>query len=299
MQTANGFQNKQEIKETTANLPEPVRAGLIGRGIQQSRTPRMHEREAERLGFSYRYSLFDMDLLGLKDDDFPSLMLKLKEDGYSGLNITHPFKQQVIACLDDLSPNGQSIGAVNTVVFRDGLAIGHNTDCWGFAESFSRGLPVARLDSVVLLGAGGAGMAVAKALLDLGAKVVTVCDVDLDRAERLAARLSNTAPLGQVSAALDPASAIASADGVVNATPVGMAKYPGIPIDPSLLRCEMWVADIIYFPEETQLLETARQAECQVLSGAGMAIFQAVRAFELITGMVPDSSAMTHHFHTG
>jgi shikimate dehydrogenase len=271
-------------------------AGLLGRGIQASRTPRMHKAEGERLGLSYDYRLFDFDRLGLEDSDLPRIVAKTRLAGYAGLNVTHPFKERVTAFLDSLSSDATAIGAVNTVVFAKDGAEGHNTDCWGFAESFRRGLPDARLDDVVLLGAGGAGMAVAKALLDLGASGLTIFDIDAEKTARLVRSLRSANGTIRIEAAEELEAPLSRAAGLVNATPIGMAKYPGLPVDPRLLRPSMWIADIIYFPAETELLRAARAAGCRALPGAGMAIFQAVRAFELITGAAPDPEQMARHF---
>ncbi len=278
----------------TAGARLVLRAGLLGRGIEASRSPRMHTAEGARLGLRYEYRLFDFDGLGLGDVELPSLVRELQREGYSGLNITHPFKERVIPVLDGLSPDAGAIGAVNTVVFRQDEAIGYNTDCWGFAESFRRGLEQPRLEEVVLVGAGGAGMAVAKALLDLGVRKLKIFDTDRTRASRLIERLS--ARHGRVADVSSLKEALPGADGLVNATPVGMAKYPGMPVEPDSLRPGLWVADIVYFPAETELLRAARAAGCQTLSGEAMAIFQAVMAFELITGVAPDAEEMAHHF---
>lgn len=282
-----------------AEPPTWIRAGLLGRGILQSRTPRMHEAEGSRLGLRYDYRLFDFDQLGLDDSDLPDLVGRLRTRDYSGINVTHPFKERIIGCLDRLSPDAESIGAVNTVVFDGDAAIGHNTDCWGFAESFRRGLDQPRLDAVVLVGAGGAGMAVAKALLDLGVHRIEIADVSCDRAERLAGKLQAAYCPDRVASVTDIESALADADGLVNATPVGMAKYPGTPVEPAWLRPGHWVVDIVYFPAETELLRAARTIGCQVLPGSGMAIFQAVMAFSLIAGAEPDPEHMAFHFRDG
>ena len=273
-----------------------LRAGLIGRGIQLSYSPRMHESEGVRLGLNYSYRLFDFDLLDRNDADLPNLIAWLRDKGYAGLNITHPFKEQVIATLDRLSPEASAIGAVNTVVFQADAAVGHNTDCWGFAESFQRGLPHPRLDCVVLIGTGGAGMAVAHALLGLGVKRLAVADSIGAKARQLAARLNDQVPSREIVAVTDLAAALATADGMVNATPVGMVKYPGIPVEAAWLRPEMWVADIVYFPAETELLQVSESIGCRILPGTGMAVFQAVMAFKLITGVAPDPDQMAKHF---
>lgn len=284
-------------ESSTGNALAPaLRAGLVGRGIQDSRSPRMHKAEGARLGLSYDYQLFDFDHLDLADSDLPNLVAQVRADGYSGLNITHPFKERVIASLDSLSADAAAIGAVNTIVFGKEGAVGHNTDCWGFAESFRRGLSEPRLGGVVLIGAGGAGMAVAKALLNLGARRLTIFDADHAKSKRLVDSLRTRFGAERVESTADLGAALVGADGLVNATPVGMAKYPGMPLQSGWLRSDLWVADIVYFPADTELLRAARSAGCQTLPGAGMAIFQAVKAFELITGSAPDPEQMFRHF---
>src|SRR5262249_10943369 len=159
-------------------------------------------------------------------------------------------------------------GAVNTVVFGSDGAVGHNTDCWGFVESFRRGLSGASLEEVLLIGAGGAGMAVARALVDLGVSHLAIFDIDARKAARLVESLGADA-----THATEIEVFASKASGVINATPVGMAKYPGTPIDPRWLRPSLWVADIVYFPADTALLKAAAAAGCRTLPGAGMAIF--------------------------
>jgi shikimate dehydrogenase len=276
----------------------PVLIGLVGRGIGSSRSPMMHQREGERLGMDYIYRLIDFDQMGLEDAALGELVASAEELGFSGLNVTHPFKQSVIPFLTDLSPVASAIGAVNTVVFSNGRRTGHNTDSWGFAESFRESMRGCGLSHVVQLGAGGAGAAVAHALLELGAEHLAVFDTVLPRAARLADMLDARFP-GRVTAPTEAEPAFERAAGVVNTTPVGMAKYPGVPFAPRLLSPRHWVAEIIYFPAETELLRLASRLGCRTLSGLGMAVNQAVRAFELFTGIKPDKAAMARHFELG
>ena len=272
-----------------------VLIGLAGRGIQLSRTPGMHEREARRQGIGYSYLLLDFDRLGLPDEAIGDVIAAAGRAGFRGLNVTHPFKQSVIPALDRLSPEAAAIGAVNTVVFGVDGTQGHNTDSWGFAESFREGMAGAKLDTVAMFGAGGAGAAVAYALMELGVTDLAIVDSDGARAMNLAERMANAFG-ARVRAWHDPAAAVSAADGVVNTTPVGMAKYPGTPFDTGLLDAGKWVADIIYFPAETELLDRARALGCRTLPGIGMAIYQAVRAFELFSGRKADRLAMAAHF---
>lgn len=270
--------------------------GLIGEGIQASRSPYLHEQEGREQGLRYLYQLVDLNVLGLGAEALPQLLQAQQQMGFAGSNITHPCKQAVMAHLDALSEDAAAIGAVNTVVFKDGKRIGHNTDWYGFAESFKRGLPDVNLGRVVQLGAGGAGAAVAHAALSLGVQRLAIFDADPARAAALAHRLcGHFGPERAVSiTALDEEMALA--DGLIHATPVGMVGHPGLPLPLELLRSELWVAEVVYFPLETELLKQARALGCRTLHGGGMAVFQAVGAFELFTGIKPDAERMLRHF---
>jgi shikimate dehydrogenase len=270
--------------------------GLIGSGIQASRAPALHEREGAEQGLRHVYRLIDLDRLGLGVEALPELLTAAERMGFSGLNITFPCKQAVIPLLHELSEDARALGAVNTVVLRDGRRIGHNTDLSGYAEAFRRGLPDAKRDRAVQLGAGGAGSAVAHAVMQLGAGRLTIFDAEPARAQQVAADLA--ARFGEVRAVAgdDLAAAMAGADGLINTTPVGMAKFPGTPLPMALLRPGIWVSDIIYFPMETALLRAARALGCRTLGGGGMAVFQAAEAFRLFTGVTPDAERMLRHF---
>ncbi|WP_130887739.1 shikimate dehydrogenase [Pseudomonas sp. Sample_21] len=275
-----------------------ILAGLIGAGIQASRTPALHEHEGDAQGLRYLYQLIDLDQLHLDSTALPDLLQAAERMNYTGLNITFPCKQAVIPLLDELSPEARGIGAVNTVVLKDGKRVGHNTDCLGFAEGFRRGLTDAARQRVVQMGAGGAGAAVAHALLSEGVRQLTIFDVDRERAESLANNLNQHFGASRAQAGADLPGALAQADGLVNTTPMGMAKLPGSPVPAGLLRREMWVAEIVYFPLETELLRDARNLGCRTLDGGNMAVFQAVKAFELFSGVVPDAQRMLEHFQS-
>lgn len=273
----------------------PVLVGLLGRGIQSSRSPIMHQREGARLGMRFTYALIDFDRLNLPDAALGEVIAAAERLEFAGVNVTHPFKQSVMTHLADLSPAAEAIGAVNTVVFDKGRRTGHNTDCWGFAESFRERMQGCSLDRVIQFGAGGGGAAVAHALLELGVGELSLFDTDRSRlaqlAQRLAARFGN-----RVNPVIEPPPVLARVAGIVNTTPIGMDKYPGVPFRAELLEPRHWVADIVYFPQETELLRLARGLGCRTIDGAGMAVYQAVKAFELFTGVVPDRAAMTGHF---
>jgi len=270
--------------------------GLIGAGIQKSRTPGMHMREGLRQGLRIIYNLIDTDVLGLGQEDLPDLLTAAQRLGYNGLNITFPFKQTVIPLLDELSSDAAALGAVNTVVLKDGRKIGHNTDWFGFAEGFRRALPGVAKRRAVQIGLGGAGSAVAHAALTLGIERLDLFDIVGERAEHVAQSLCARFGKGRARAVRDVPGAMAEADGLIHCTPTGMAKMPGMAISAELLRPDLWVAEIVYFPLATELVRAARALGCPVADGGGMAVFQAVEAFRLFTGITPDADRMSAHF---
>ncbi|BAO85817.1 MULTISPECIES: shikimate dehydrogenase [Caballeronia] len=272
--------------------------GLIGSGIGGSLTPAMHEKEGAHLGLNYVYRRIDLQALALEPSALPDLLVAAERMGYDGLNITYPCKQSVIPLLDDLDPDARALGAVNTVVLKDGKRIGYNTDWSGFARAFQRGLPGVPLERVVQLGAGGAGAAVAHAALTMGARELALFDSDDARAASLAAELAARFPDRVVKSGGDLRDTLASASGLIHATPTGMAKLPGLPLPADYLHKELWVAEIVYFPLETELLKAAKAIGCRTVSGGGMAVCQAVDALRIFTGREPDAERMFAHFQS-
>ncbi|MDE1986298.1 MAG: shikimate dehydrogenase [Alphaproteobacteria bacterium] len=275
---------------------EMRRAGLIGAGILASRSPSMHMNEAKALGLQLNYELFDLDQIAGGLQSLRRILDDVERDGYLGVNITHPCKQIVIDFLDVLAADVAVIGAVNTVVFKGGKRYGHNTDWSGFATSFDRSLHGVAMNNVLQVGAGGAGAATSYALLKMGAGQVVLYDIDKSRAELLAQKYAVHFGRNRITATADLAEAMAAADGIVNTTPVGMTKYPGTPVPVAALRQTQWVADIVYFPLETELLREARALGCKTLDGGGMAVFQAAEALRLFTGRAPDADRMLRAF---
>lgn len=277
------------------NTPPKLLVGLIGAGIQRSLTPAMQEEEARRQGVRLHYQLIDLDSTPGALAQLPALLTAARIMGFAGLNITYPCKQAAIPLLDELSPEARAMGAVNTVVVRHGRLVGHNTDGSGWAWGFRRALPDADLDCVVLLGAGGAGSAIADAVLRLGAVAMRIVDTDPGRALALASAL-NVRHGGRAQPHSDLAQALQGATGLIHATPTGMAKLPGLPIAATLLRPDIWVSEVVYVPLQTELLKAARAAGCRTVDGGTMAVGQAVGAFELFTGLKADAARVERHF---
>jgi shikimate dehydrogenase len=269
--------------------------GLVGSGIAGSLTPAMQEREGRESGLALVYRRIDAQVADFGAADLPDLLRWAEGMGFDGVNVTHPFKQAVIPLLDELSEAASDLGAVNTVVFRDGRRLGRNTDWSGYGRAFRRVLPEATHDRVALVGAGGAGAAVGYALLHQGAEHVAVVDADPDSADDLAVRLAKVYGEERVAAA-PLEEAVAGAQGLVNATPVGMRGHAGLPVPEQLVTPDLWVSDVVYVPLETELVTLARRRGCRVVPGGGMAVFQAVAAFEEFTGHTADAERMLRHF---
>ena len=268
--------------------------GLIGCNILKSLSPALHEDAFAAAGIRGHYHLMDMDVLGDRTD-FAHMFQAVRVGGFAGTNVTYPFKETVLALLDEISPEAKQIGAVNTVVIgRDGRTRGDNTDRIGFRRAFEETIGKAAVagQRAVLVGAGGAGRAVAFALIDLGIANLSIYDKDQARADNLAAELSGHAPAIVFEAATDLAAAMRGARGAVNATPIGMHGYPGVPIPEELIAAEQWIADVIYTPLETQLIKNAKRRGCRTMTGGGMCVHQAAESFRLFTGLPPDIERM-------
>jgi shikimate dehydrogenase len=274
-----------------------VLVGLIGANIMKSLSPALHIDAFGAAGIDGYYHLMDVDVL--KGRRLPQLLDAVKTAGFAGTNVTFPFKESVLALLDEIDGEAAQIGAANTVAIApDGRTTGYNTDRRGFRRNFEEGLgrACAEAATVVLVGAGGAGRAVAFALMDLGAATVVLYDRDGARAGAVARDLAKDYGPSRCRVSDDLERDIAAADGVVNATPVGMHGFLGNPVPVSALRAGHWAADVIYTPIETAFIKAAVAKGARVLTGGGMCVHQAAEAFRLFVGIEPDIKRMHRTF---
>jgi len=258
---------------------QPILLGLIGSPIKSSAAPFMHEAAAEAAGLRAHYRLIDVP--GADEAKLRDLLEGVRLLGFSGINVTFPYKEAVVSLLDSMTEAAASIGAVNTIIVEDGKLVGHNTDASGFVRAFAQALGDAGDAPVVLLGAGGVGRAIAFAMAELGTCELRLVDTAAEKAVTLTERLR-----GRISARVFPnvQEALPGAGGVINATPVGMLPDRGNPVPPELIHERMWVADAVYTPLWTPLLLAARQRGARVMTGRELSIHQAVDAFRLFTG---------------
>jgi shikimate dehydrogenase len=271
--------------------PGKFLTGLIGAPIAASAAPAMHEQAAEALGVRCHYQL--IEVAGADTDGLRSLLDGVRRLGFAGVNVTFPYKEAVVPLLDDMSAPARDIGAVNTVVVRDGRLIGHNTDATGFERAIVDVIASSNLGAVTLIGAGGVGKAIAFALANLGVVELGIFDADRAKSEALAMQLRGRL---QARVAGDVAHALQGAAGMVNATPVGMLPDRGMAVPEALLRRDLWVADAVYTPLWTPLLIAAKARGAKVMTGRELAIYQAADAFELFTGLKPSIAVIGKAF---
>ncbi len=274
-----------------------VLVGLIGAKIGQSLSPALHADAFAAAGIDGYYHLMDVEQLPGRT--LPQLLDAVKAAGFAGSNVTFPFKQEVLALLDAVDDEAAQTGAVNAVtIAADGRTTGYNTDRRGFRRGFEEkfGRAGAEGATVVLIGAGGAGRAVAFALMDLGVATLLAYDKVPARAKALTADLIKHYGAARCRPAGDLERDIANADGVVNATPVGMHGFPGNPVPASALHKGQWAADVVYTPIETAFIRAAAAKGARVLDGGGMCVHQAAEAFRLFTSIEPDIARMHRAF---
>ena len=279
------------MAEDRSSTDKKFLTGLIGAPIAQSAAPAMHEQAADALGVRCHYQLIEVagaDAAGLR-----ALLDGVRRLGFAGVNVTFPYKEVVVPLLDEMSERARDIGAVNTVVVRDGRLIGHNTDTTGFERAIADLVAASNRGAVALIGAGGVGKAIAFALASLGVAGISIFDADQAKAERLALQLRNRLQARVVAGIAD---ALQGAVGVVNATPVGMLPDRGLAVPEPLLNRDLWVADAVYTPLWTPLLTAAKARGARLMTGRELAIYQAADAFELFTGLKAPVEAIQNAF---
>jgi quinate/shikimate dehydrogenase (NAD+) len=259
-----------------------VRLGLIGDNIKRSRSPDLHRFAGKLCGIEVSYDLFiPVD----RSAGFETVFAECRAEGMRGVNVTYPYKERVVPLVSVSDPLTRAVGAVNTVVFRDGNAIGHNTDCTGFVAAYRAAFADRHPGTVVLVGAGGVGRAVAFGLSVLGVSAIRIVDRDAAKSAALAAALAARSDRRlRVETNSDVAVAMADADGIINCTPIGMVGHPGSSIPAACLPGRSWGFDAVYTPVETRFKQEAEAAGVRMLSGFELFFHQGIQAFEIFTG---------------
>lgn len=262
-------------------------AGVIGYPVNHSLSPQMHNAAFEALGLEARYDLWETP-----PDELAARVDSLRAPKMYGANVTIPHKEAIPPLLDEVDPQAARIGAVNTIVNRDGRLIGYNTDAPGFLSALLEGASPGfnlRDKRVVLLGSGGAARGAAFALLECYVDALTIVGRTEARIEALLARLSQSANSSTLQGALfgsnEAQRALEQADVLVNTTSVGLKEGDEtLLINAELFAPTTLVMDMVYNRVQTPLLRAAAERGCMVLNGLSMLLYQGALAFELWTG---------------
>lgn len=271
-----------------------IRVALVGGGIGPSLTPALHEREGASLGLDYVYELVDLP----EEDgaDLGEVLDDLESRGVVAVNITHPYKQRVLEHVHVAGEEVVQIGSANLVLLGPRREA-HNTDHSAFRAGLEDFLGEEPRGRALQIGAGGAGLATVHALASMDFVEVVVHDLDEAAARRVVERFRPHHPgtrFSTTGGALEPV--LDGVDGVVHATPTGMAAHPGAAIAPEDLPAGAWISEVVYRPLETELVARARACGLRVLDGGLMAVGQAADSIRRITGLEPDRDRMRRHF---
>ena len=254
---------------------------VIGDPIKHSKSPLMHNAALQSLDVNGIYTAFHVP-----PDELEQAIKGIRALGIGGVNVTIPHKERVMAYLDNIDESAQVIGAVNTIVRRDGKLIGYNTDGLGYVRSLKEEMiPHVSAARILLIGAGGAARGIAYALLKEGCQELIIANRTVERAQALADDLSPYGPIRVVPLLDAPVIDAEQVDIVINTTSVGMhPDVAAIPLNPDWLQPHMIVSDIVYNPLETALVQAAQRTGCRTHSGLGMFVYQGAIAFEMWTG---------------
>lgn len=275
---------------------DPIHLGLIGDNISRSQSPRLHRLAGAQNG---RRVVYDILVPAERGLSFDALFDWVRQNGFHGVNVTYPYKERATRKVTVDDPLVRGIGAVNTVVFDADGPHGFNTDYSGFIAAYRRERGDTAPGPVVLIGAGGVGKAVAFGLVALGLTEIRIADLDLTKAQALAAALAVASPGLITVVGTDPSALSAGASGICNCTPIGMAGQDGTPFPAEHLAGTEWVFDAVYTPVDTRFLQDAGAAGSQIISGYELFFAQGVDAWSVFTGLPLDSARMRRELADG
>lgn len=259
--------------------------GVIGNPIEHSLSPPMHNNAFKQMDMDYKYVAFHVE-----EENLKNVIISAKTMNIKGLNVTIPYKTDIIEYLDEIDPTAKKINAVNTISFIDGVAKGYNTDGLGAIKSIEK---YTRLESknVLVVGAGGASKAITFTLLNHNINKLFIANRSEDNAKTLIDNLKKQTghenieyiPINRVDEIIE------SVDIIINTTPIGM--YPNVdaeaPITTDKISENHVVMDIIYNPLETKLIKKAKENNATTITGTHMLVNQGILAFEIFTGETP------------
>jgi quinate/shikimate dehydrogenase (NAD+) len=276
-------------------MPEKVQLGLLGNGLSRSRAKNLHELLGKMHGLNVDYRV--MDLAGQPGSvSIARELQRCRDEGFRGVNVTHPYKCDAFLCVKLVDDFPRGLNSVNTVLFGASAMKADNTDFSGFYHAFlNRFGGNSSPGRVLMFGAGGVGVAIAFALYRLGVSELVIHDIRAEKAQELVRQLTANSVPARV-AGQDLLAEMHHAEGLINATPVGMFQYPGNPFPVDGFGRQKWAFDAVYTPENTEFLDHCRKRSIDTLSGFRLFLYQGLHAFERFTGITPDAAVTETKF---
>lgn len=276
-------------------MSEKIKLGLLGNNLGRSRAKNLHELLGELYGINVSYEPKDLknspQPVSIKEE-----LERYRQQGYHGTNVTHPYKRDAFNVVRTVPSFPGGLTSINTVLFEDEMMLADNTDYSGFCRAFRSTFgPDSRPGRVLMLGTGGVGVAISYAMQTLEAEELVVADTNTSLAEGLVTQM-NEGPLPVRLAGGDLKLEMEQADGLINATPLGMFQYPGCAFPKDGIKSQQWAFDAVYTPENTEFLNTCRSHGIETLSGFKLFLFQGLDAFTHFFGIVPEAEEVEQKF---
>ena len=257
-----------------------MKLGLIGHNIATSQAPDIHRRLGDLFGIYVSYELFD--LKSKKESYLFDLLKELKTNGFTGVNVTFPFKEKVLKYADKIHQSSSDVKSANTIIFQKNT-IAYNTDYSGFIKSYNFHFNKKRPTKILVVGVGGVGRAIAFALSSLGVKELCILDTDIKKGEKILRELDRQAINCSLLDYTQLESKISSFDGIINCTPLGHYDFPGCSLRNLEITNRQWLYDVVYTPAKTIFLNKGELVGSKLISGIDLFIFQALDAFLLFS----------------
>lgn len=275
-------------------MKRKIKLGLLGNGIGRSSSKLLHELIGEVYNLDASYEL--MDLGDKSDVNIENELNRCKSEGFDGVNVTHPYKRDAFKCVNVLSTFPKGLTSVNTVLLKNEELKADNTDYIGFCDAYIKQFGNnSKPGHVLMLGTGGVGLAIGHGLYKLGVSELVVYDKDEKLAHELVAVLKESGLNVRVlKSSLEEE--MKMADGLVNATPIGMFQYPGNPFPEEGFSNQKWAFDAVYTPVNTEFLLRCKKNNITTISGFKLFLYQGLAAFSKFSGLDIDSEKIEKEY---
>lgn len=276
-------------------MKKKLKLGLLGNGISKTQSKKLHELIGDLYDLDATYHL--LDLSSKENVKIEDELKKCKEENFDGVNVTHPYKIEAFKCVEVMENFPKGLTSVNTVVFKDSKdgIVADNTDYLGFIQAYKNQFSNSKPGRVLMLGAGGVGLAIAFGLFKLEAEEIIIHDMNEDLKNSL---LETLISIGVNARALkdDLVTEMKNADGLINATPLGMFQYPGCAFPFDGFGGQKWSFDAVYTPVNTQFLQTCKKHNITTISGFKLFLYQGIEAFKRFSGIDVDGEKIEQAF---